>query len=697
MAYSFPMLTQRNVEQKQMVISFEDFTLDTERVELRRGKIHVNVEPQVFDLIAYLATHTDRVIDREELIANVWRGRIVSDAAISTRINAARRALGDDGRSQRVIRTVPRRGFRFVAEVATQRPRQASGDAPCFVIASPRATELLFDVGGVPSATRLEDDRKRIAAHLERHGGRVRSSVGDEVHAVFAETGKALAAALEAQQELVAERARVPVAMRAAWRIVLGSSDTETHGLLKLAPPDAIVVAAAVRERFEAGDRPGAPRLVPLDATTENPPAFSVSLPSVERSESNPHPAPHCRALDLPLPANPSIIIRPFVNLGGDDGNDHLATGIRLDVQTALVKISGLFVIAAGPANSYAARAVPAHQVGREMGVHYVLDGSVQRAGQRLRVMAQLTDTRDNQVIWAERYDATLDDELEVQDDITRHVVTALDVKLVGGEQARVWRHTLRDPHALDTFYRGLTHFMRMDRENLAVARELFMRVFALAPDVALGPTYLAICHWWEALRGWSESAAASLDEAGRWGERAVAMEDADGQAHGILAHVYLQHGRHDDALRVGAEGVAIRPLCANTNAFYASVLNYAGAHAEAVERMRCAIRYAPIYAPWWLDVLASAYLHSGEHGRALAVTREALRLNPSAVDACLIGAAACSTGGWASEARYLVRDALERSPALTAGSWCAGLPPYREERTRNALEQALIRAGMPA
>ncbi|HEY5719762.1 MAG TPA: hypothetical protein VIW02_05225, partial [Gammaproteobacteria bacterium] len=364
---------------------------------------------------------------------------------------------------------------------------------------------------------------------------------------------------------------------------------------------------------------------------------------------------------------------------------------------TALVKISGLFVIAAGPANSYAARAVPAHQAGREMGVRYVLDGSLQRAGQRLRVTAQLTDTRDSQVVWAERYDASLDDELEVQDEITRRVVTALDVKLVGGEQARVWRHTLRDPHALDTFYRGLAHFMRMDRENLAVARELFTRVTELAPDVALGPTYLAICHWWEALRGWGESAALSLGEAGRWGERAVAMEDADGQAHGILAHVYLQHGRHDDALRVGAEGVAIRPLCANTNAFYASVLNYAGAHTEAVERMRCAIRYAPIYAPWWLDVLASAYLHAAAYDRALAVTREALRLNPGAVDPCLIGAAACIEGGWASEAHHLVRDVLERSPELSAGSWCAARPPYRDGRTRARLEQALVRAGVPA
>jgi adenylate cyclase len=382
--------------------------------------------------------------------------------------------------------------------------------------------------------------------------------------------------------------------------------------------------------------------------------------------------------------------------LGGDDGNDHLANGIRLDVQTALVKISGLFVIAAGPANSYAGRNIPVQQVGNEMGVRYVLEGNLQRSGQRLRVTAQLTDTSDNQVIWAERYDPSLDDELEVQDEITRRVVTALDVKLVGGEQARVWRHTLRDPHTLDTFYRGLTHFMRMDAENLAVARELFLRVFELAPEVALGPTYLAICHWWESVRGWSDSASSSLDEAGRWGEKAVAMEDADGQAHGILAHVYVQHGRYDDALKVGAEGVAIRPLCANTNAFYASVLNYSGSHAEAIERMRCAIRYSPVYAPWWLDVLAAAYHLAGDHDRAVAVTREAVRLNPGAVEARLIGAAACIAGGWATEARYLAQDALEIDTTLSATGWCQGLP-YRENKTLILLTDALVKAGLPA
>jgi len=676
-----------------MIVIFEDFILDVGRVELRKGDVQVAVEPQVFDLIAYLATHADHVIDREELIVNVWRGRVVSDAAISTRINAARRALDDDGRAQRVIKTVPRRGFRFIAEVHQEDSGDLTSGAPCFVIASPRATELLFDVGGAPSPTRQHEDRERIASHLGQHGGRVRLSVGDEVHVVFADSAKALDAAVETQQELIIEGAKFPAAIRVAWRITLGSSDAEAHAVLQKAEPGAVLISSAVRKRLHGQD---ASRFVPLDGSEENPSAFTISLHGIDQIESNLHPAPHCRGLDLPLPANPSIIILPFTNLGGDDGNDHLASGIRLDVQTALVKISGLFVIAAGPANSYAGREIPTQQVGREMGVRYVLEGGIQRAGQSLRITAQLTDTRDNQVIWAERYDPSLDDELEVQDEITRRVVTALDVKLVGGEQARVWRHTLREPRALDTFYRGLAHFMRMDRENLAVARDLFMRVFELEPDIALGPTYLAICHWWDSVRGWSDSAALSLDEAGRWGERAVAMEDADGQAHGILAHVYLQHGRHDDALRVGAEGVTIRPLCANTNAFYASVLNYSGSHAEAIERMRCAIRYAPVYAPWWLDVLASAYHHTGEYDRAVAVTREALRLNTGATEARLIGAAACIAGGWASEARYLVRDALEKNPELSAAAWCAGLP-YHDESTRAELVQALAKAGLPA
>ncbi|MDX1594767.1 MAG: winged helix-turn-helix domain-containing protein [Gammaproteobacteria bacterium] len=667
-----------------MTLRFEDFILDTELLELRKDGTPVAVEPQAFDLIAHLAENADRVVDRDELIAEVWRGRIVSDAAISTRINAARRALDDDGRAQRVIKTVPRRGFRFVAEVHRETPVGDGKAAPCFVIAAPRPVDLLYDIGRAHDPDAEPVDHARLAAGLERGGGQVRHSIGNEVHAVFADAGTALDAVL-------ASRSATHDA-RGTWRIALGSSDADAHAILQYTDPGEVTVASGVQRRLDASTET---MLEARETGDGGAPVFVVTPPADGSGAPNTHPAPHCRGLDLPLPEKPSIIILPFTNLGGDDGNEHLATGLRLDVQTALVKISGMLVIAAGPANSYAGRDVPAQQVGREMGVRYVLEGTVQRTAQRLRVTAQLTHTQDNRVVWAERYDPSLDDPIEVQDEITRRVVTALDVKLAGGEQARVWRKTLRDPQALDLFYRGLTHFMRMTREDMAVARGLFERVFELAADVALGPTYLAICHWWEAFRGWSDDAAVSLALAGEWGERAVAMEDADGQAHGILAHVHVHHGRHDEALRIGAEGVAIRPLCANTNAFYASVLNYSGFHAEAIERMRGAIRYSPIYAPWWLDVLASAYLLSGDPDRAVGVVREALRLNRHAVDARLIGAAACVTVGWGSEARYLVNDALAEDPALSAQAWCTW-QPYRDQTTRDAVTRALVEAGLP-
>jgi DNA-binding winged helix-turn-helix (wHTH) protein len=230
-----------------MIVKFEDFTLDAERVELRKAGVPVTIEPQVFDLITYLATHSDHVVDRDELIANVWRGRIVSDAAISTRINAARRALEDDGRSQRVIKTVPRRGFRFIADVTADRPDAGHAEAPCFVIASPRATELLFDVGDANSAPHLHEDRDRIASHLEKGGGRIRLSVGNEVHAVFTDADKALAAARDAQQALAVDNARQPRARRAAWRIALGGTDAETHAVLQNTNPGDVVASRPTR------------------------------------------------------------------------------------------------------------------------------------------------------------------------------------------------------------------------------------------------------------------------------------------------------------------------------------------------------------------------------------------------------------------------------------------------------------------
>ncbi len=341
--------------------------------------------------------------------------------------------------------------------------------------------------------------------------------------------------------------------------------------------------------------------------------------------------------VDFSPPSNPSIILMPFKDLSANGELSHLAEGIRIDVQSALVKISGLFVIAAGSAAMYADRVVRPEQVSQEMGVQYVLEGSIQGNTEQIRLTTQLNDGTSGQVVWSERYDRKLDNNFVVQDGIVEKIVTSLDVKLVSGEQARVWRKTLRNPKALELYYKGLELLITFDKQSVAAARQLFEKVSEISPNVTLGPTYVAFCYYWDATMGWSTDPEDALDNAAKWSQRAAAMDDADGQAHAILAHVKLLRGQHREALAIVEEAIRIRPLCAATNALSGNILLYCGRPNEAIERVKSAIRSAPVYASWWVEILASAYRDAGQNELAIAAANELIRKNPDSTNGLLI------------------------------------------------------------
>ncbi len=547
----------------------------------------------------------------------------------------------------------------------------------------------------------LAHNRALFSQAIGQHEGRALEPAGDGVLAVFSTPADAIRCAIEAQTAVAAWNDSVRPERRLRFRVgiglanegvVSGSDGRGAATLEALAAPGEVCVGREVYERL-AGDTSF--NFEELGGSPDNLAAYKLMLPTAPTSPIGGHPAPQCQALDLPLPAKPSIIVLPFKNLTEDPEQGHLAEGIRIDIQTALVKISGLFVIAAGPANSYRDRDVAPAQVGKEMGVQFVLEGAVQRSGDQVRITTQLTDAEKVQSVWAERYDRKLDDTFSVQDEITEKVVTALDVKLVGGEQAKVWRKTLRDPKALELYYRGIELFMRFDKQSLAAARQLFETVSRMAPNVALGPTNVAFTHWWDAIMEWSDSAADSLAQAGTWAERAAAMDDADGQGHIVLAHVHLLNRRHDDALRVGEEAVSIRPLCANTNALFGNILVYCGQPATAIDRVKNAMRYAPVYASWWVNVLATAYRDSGQYGRAISAAKEALRLNPSDPDARAILASACVAGGWLEIAREIASNILELDPHFSLSSY-ARRQPYQDQAKLEGVLGNLREAGLP-
>jgi len=682
---------------------FENHVLDADRRELRRGTALVPVEPQVFDLLLYLMQNRNRVVTKDDLINAIWGGRIVSESALTTRLNAARSAIGDSGRAQRLIRTLPRKGVRFVGEVREDHllkptPEPASRSTPPVVVrAEARACCTLIGEDDGATRSALRTGRELLISNLEGRGARIIATPADTVIAVFTDAAAAVAAAVDTRGALAALNRNLPANSRVHYRFGIASGDllegadgpggqaVERAAVLGLhAHPDAVRLSESVQAAL------------PSDSSfaTAKAGADDYELASGNVSAPPQGLPVQLQSLDLPLPDRPSIVLLPFNAVGDNpDESGALAEGLRVDIQNALTKMSGVFLLGAGSAN--AMRGWPAMEVGRRAGVRYVLEGTVQGSGDQVRVNVQITDTIAGTVLWSERYDRVLDHNFTLQDEITGRVVTALDVKLASGEQARIWHKCLTNPKALESFYRGIQAFFRMNAESMANARASFARTAELAPASPLGATWVALCLWFESTRGWAADPSQAREQAGIWAERAVAMEDADGQAHTVLGNVRLLQRRFDEAMSIAREALVIRPGCTNANGFLANVLLYSGEPHLAATHAKRAIRYMPVYPTWFVEILAAAYRDAGMFDLAIMAGREVSRIAPPAMQGRLVLASALARAGWLADARRVVREARVLDANLTLARWAAS-QPYRDADVLAGITDDLRRSGVP-
>lgn len=538
--------------------------------------------------------------------------------------------------------------------------------------------------------------RKLLGATIAEFGGRLGAAPADAVLALFDDAARALACAVAARGELAQANAALPPGERVHYRFGIDLGETgaadqpppaatleRAAAIARRAPTDGIRLTGAVQERI--GDDPG----YAFSAVESG--LFALAADDVP-PDSRTVP-PQLESIALPLPDRPSIVLLPFSCAGADPDGSALADGLRVDIQNALVKMPGVFLIAAGSAN--AMRGVEATEASRRLGVRNALEASVQRQGDRVRVSVQLTDTVAGTLTWSERYDRALDDTFELQDEITARVVTALDVKLASGEQARIWHKCLTGPRAREHFYRGMQAFFQMNQEAMAAARASFERVVELAPDSSHGPSWMAMCLWFEVSRGWSSDPDQASAAAGEWAERAVAMADADGQAHTVLGNVRLLQRRFDEALVIAREAAVIRPNCTNANGFLANVLVHCGEPQAALTHVKRAIRFSPIYPPWFIEILAASYRESDQVDFAVTAAQEGLRIAPQAVNCRLILASALVRGGWLVDAGHVAREIASLAPGFSLARHAAQ-EPYRDPSVLERVIDELRTAGLP-
>lgn len=341
------------------------------------------------------------------------------------------------------------------------------------------------------------------------------------------------------------------------------------------------------------------------------------------------------RNAKLQLPEKPSIVLLSFRNLSGDEQQDFLAEGLRLDIQSALTQVSGVFLIAMGTADVF--RNATASEAGSNLGVQYALQCSVRSAGSRIRITAELMDTRTGQMVWTEQFDSVMDDTFALQDEITARVLTAMNVKLISGEQAKIWHKSLKDFKTLELFYKGIHAFFEMGRDEIVMARQYFEAVARIEPTSAIGPTWVALCHSFELQRGWSQAPEKTRELVRRWAEEAVDKEDADGQAQTVLSHVHLMNRDYEAALAAGRAATATRPGCANSNGFFANVLHHCGENDEAIHHINLAIRFHPLNPPFFRNILAAAYRAKDEFDAAITTAKQVIESAPSDIPARLV------------------------------------------------------------
>src|SRR5262249_11067334 len=320
------------------------------------------------------------------------------------------------------------------------------------------------------------------------------------------------------------------------------------------------------------------------------------------------------KAAALPLPDKPSIVVLPFVNMSKDPDQEYFSDG-PTDVLTGdLSQISSLFVIARNSAFTYKGKAVKVQDVGREMGVRYVLEGSVQKAGGQVRVVAQLIDATTDSHIWAERYDRPLTDLFALQDEIVQQIVTTLNLQLTLQEQGVIVRKHTANLEAYDAFLRGVGQCHHFTQEANAQARQLFEKAVALDPQYAEAHAYLGWTYTLASRFQWSADPQ-NLDRALEAVHRALALDDSLPVAHAVLSNVYTEQKQYEQALAEGQRALALDPNNADSYVWQADVLNLAmGKPAEALAMMEQALRLNPHYPALYLIELGYAYRTTGRY-----------------------------------------------------------------------------------
>ncbi len=397
----------------------------------------------------------------------------------------------------------------------------------------------------------------------------------------------------------------------------------------------------------------------------------------------------------FPLPAEPSIAVLPFDNMSSDPAQDAIADGFTESLITTLAQMPELFVISRNSTFTYKNKPVKAKQVAEELGVRYVLEGSIQREGQTLRINAQLIDAVTGHHLWAARYDRDVNAMFALQDELVREIFTALQVKLTAGEHGRVWQQGTDNFEAYLTWLEGWKHFRSPGKDENAIARQLILKAIDMDPDWAMPYTTVTWTHWKEIFNGWTDTPDESLKQAEAYAQKAFALDDTYPGVYAALGAVHGLKGDLDQAIAYDEKAVALGPNISVYHAILAGDLDLAGRSDEAIALLKKAMRLEPSYQPWYLSTLGDAYTSAGKYEEAVKAYEQLLERRPGST----LGHAGLIVNymwlGQENKARSYASKLLELEPTFTLSSY-RKQQKYKDAAYVERKLDALRKAGVP-
>ena len=607
---------------------------------------------RAFDVLLALVERRDRTVTKNELLDLVWPGLVVEENNLQVQISTLRKVLG-----QNAIATIPGRGYRFTL----QAEEAEASSLPPIAGAGYRFTRAT----GSANSTALEPNADAAIAAPPSPSEPMKSMDSD------ASRTEVLAAAVPAKP-----------GFRWLWYRSTRRWRTATLAITVL----LLVLGGGIYWRYEHKTAPPSPA-APLSATT----AADARTPIASTSKM--------------LPDRPSLAVLPFDSLGGSSENSYFADGMTDDIITDLSKLSGILVVARNSSSTYKGKSVKVQQVGKELDVRYVLQGSVRREVDTVRINAQLVDARGGQHLWAERYDGSIRDVFALQDKVIGQIVAALAVNLTHDEQTRVGIVETRNPQAYDAVLRGWAHYRQGSEDETKKAIALFEQAIALDPEYGRAHAAAAAAFWRIAQSYWELTTQGGFQRAFDSMQAALvkAMRQPNALAHAVSAEFLSKQGRYKDAFTEIGKAMALAPNDPDNYLSKARILNATGRAAEAEESVRWAMRLDPLYSADYLRVLAMSLFHQQRYVEAVGALERLLALKTDVADDYITLIASLGHLGRNSREAIKTHNELTAAAGLNSitvqyngGWWWYGDMFNYDPAYRDRLIEGLRKAGVP-